>query len=268
MTTQKEKSWPLSLPHQSPMSHPKPPLAREITSSFAICRRRHAVRPSPPVLPVRRLALQGRRRGRTPIWSAPAGEMFHTTWAGALSGPRSCFSRVGQCQTRRESFLHGARRRSADATRCGWALALHTTRLPDSWNRIALVTAGVETGVLGNSAPRLTLPRCPCRGHAVPHPSPDFKNPHSWRRSTTNEAPTAPHAPSARAMTIVLARSFEPSFVPDNSSTSSQQHLARIAFARARRWSIRDRNPIGVSGRAAGPGEGGPVAIPAFGSGR
>lgn len=119
--------------------------------------------------------LQGRVRGLAPDPELLyVGAMFHDL--GLVAGHRSTDQRfeVDGADAARDLVLaHG--RPAADARAVWLAIALHTTPgVPEHLDpEVALVTAGVETDVLGLQLDRLTAEQLAAVTAA--HPRPDFK---------------------------------------------------------------------------------------------
>jgi HD superfamily phosphodiesterase len=157
--------------------------------------------------------LQGRRRGLRPnLELLYAGAMFHDI---GLT-PRYCDStlrfEVDGANAARDFLLeHGVGETDADKVWLG--IALHTTPgVPEFlWPETALVTAGVETDVLGIG--RDDLAREDLEAVVAAHPRPDFKQ---QILAAFNEG--MKHRPQTTFGTCnadVLER-FDPTFVRDN----------------------------------------------------
>ena len=112
-----------------------------------------------------------------------AGAMFHDLGLTSGSGPRQLRFEVDSANAARE-FLLARGVDAADANKVWLGIALHTTPgVPEFLApEIALVTAGVETDVLGigrDDLARMLLPRSP------PPIRVRTSKTASWRRSTT-----------------------------------------------------------------------------------
>jgi hypothetical protein len=121
-------------------------------------------------------ALQGRRRGLQPdLELLYVGAMFHDIGLTARYRTSTRRFEVGGANAARTFLLdHGAD--EAAARKVWLSIALHTTpAVPEFLDpEIALVTAGVETDVLGIE--RDDLPAEALAAVTAAHPRPDFKN--------------------------------------------------------------------------------------------
>lgn len=155
-------------------------------------------------------ALQGQRRGLTPdLELLYVGAMFHDL--GLTDGYRDSTLRfeVDGANAARD-FLLQRGIDQADARTVWLGIALHTTPgIPEFLDpEIALVTAGVETDVLGIG--RGDLPADSLAAVTTAHPRPDFK-----RRILHAFAEGVKHRPASTFGTVnadVLAH-YDPSFV-------------------------------------------------------
>lgn len=156
-------------------------------------------------------ALQGQRRGLAPdLELLYVGAMFHDL--GLTERYRSTSAlrfEVDGANAARE-FLLGRGVAEADARKVWLSIALHTTPgVPEFLDpEIALVTAGVETDVLGIG--RDDLPPEKLAAVVVAHPRPDFK-----RRILHAFTEGVKHRPDSTFGTVnadVLAH-YDPSFV-------------------------------------------------------
>lgn len=120
-------------------------------------------------------ALQGRRRGLSPdLELLYVGAMFHDLGLTASSGTLDHRFEVDSANVARAFLLdHGIT--PEDATKTWTAVALHTTPgIPEFLSpEIALVTAGVETDVLG--VDYAELDPADISAITAEHPRPDFK---------------------------------------------------------------------------------------------
>jgi HD domain len=158
-------------------------------------------------------ALQGRRRGLNPdLELLYAGAMFHDV--GLTEGYRSSMVRfeVDGANAARD-FLIGHGVDEAAARKVWLSIALHTTPgVPEFLDpEIALVTAGVETDVLGIDRDELS-------GDAIAavtdaHPRPDFKN--QILRAFTDGMKHRPRSTFGTVNADVLEH-FDDSFVRDD----------------------------------------------------
>jgi HD superfamily phosphodiesterase len=158
-------------------------------------------------------ALQGRRRGLQPdLELLYAGAMFHDI--GLTEDYRSSMLRfeVNGANAARDFLLdHGVG--DVDARKVWLSIALHTTpNVPEFLDpEIALVTAGVETDVLGIDREALS-PEALDAVTAV-HPRPDFKR--RILRAFNDGMTHRPHSTFGTVNADVLAH-FDPSFVRDD----------------------------------------------------
>ena len=158
-------------------------------------------------------ALQGRRRGLEPnLELLYAGAMFHDL--GLTERYRTSQQRfeVDGANAARE-FLLGYGVDQADADKVWLSIALHTTPgIPEFLaTEIALVTAGVETDVLGFDRDELSPDALAAVTAA--HPRPNFK-----QRILTTFNDAMKHRPQSTFGTVnddVLAH-FDPSFTREN----------------------------------------------------
>ncbi|WP_068186999.1 HD domain-containing protein [Mycobacterium sp. UM_CSW] len=159
-------------------------------------------------------ALHGRRLGLRPnLELLYVGAMFHDL---GLTGPYPTSSNlrfeVDGANAARDFLLqHGVN--APDARRVWLAIALHTTPgVPQFLDpEIALVTAGVETDVLGIG--RGDLPTEAVATVTAAHPRPDFKR--QILRSFTDGMKHRPRTTFGTMNADVLAH-YEPSFVRDD----------------------------------------------------
>src|ERR1700731_4816988 len=158
-------------------------------------------------------ALQGRRRGLQPdLELLYAGAMFHDI--GLTEGFRSSMLRfeVDGANAAQDFLLqHGV---DDTAARKVWlSIALHTTPgVPEFLEpEIALVTAGVETDVLGID--RDELPAEALAAVTAAHPRPDFKN--RILQAFTDGNVHRPHTTFGNVNADVLAH-YDDSFVRDD----------------------------------------------------
>ncbi|ORW84677.1 diguanylate cyclase [Mycobacterium sp. IEC1808] len=158
-------------------------------------------------------ALQGRRRGLQPdLELLYAGAMFHDIGLTERYRTSTLRFEVDGANAARDFLLqHGVD--EADARKVWLGIALHTTPgIPEFLEpEIALVTAGVETDVLGIGRDDLS-PEALAAVTAA-HPRPDFK-----RRilAAFNEGMKhRPHSTFGTVNADVLER-FDPTFVRDN----------------------------------------------------
>jgi HD domain len=158
-------------------------------------------------------ALQGRRRGLEPdLELLYAGAMFHDI--GLTEGYRSSMVRfeVDGANAARDFLLE--RGMGEAAARKVWlSIALHTTPgVPEFLDpEIALVTAGVETDVLGIERDDLSPEAIAAVTDA--HPRPDFKN--QILRAFTDGMKHRPLSTFGTVNADVLEH-FDPSFVRDD----------------------------------------------------
>jgi HD domain-containing protein len=158
-------------------------------------------------------ALQGRRRGLRPdLELLYAGAMFHDIGLTPRYRDSTLRFEVDGANAARDFLLeHGVGETDADKVWLG--IALHTTPgVPEFlWPETALVTAGVETDVLGIG--RDDLAREDLEAVVAAHPRPDFKQ---QILAAFNEG--MKHRPQTTFGTCnadVLER-FDPTFVRDN----------------------------------------------------
>jgi HD superfamily phosphodiesterase len=157
--------------------------------------------------------LQGRRRGLRPDFELLyAGAMFHDI--GLTERYRDSMLRfeVDGANAAREFLLeHGVDEASADKVWLG--IALHTTPgVPEFLApETALVTAGVETDVLGIG--REDLAREDLEAVVAAHPRPAFKR--QILAAFNDGMKHRPHTTFGTCNADVLER-FDPTFVPDN----------------------------------------------------
>src|ERR1700737_1154222 len=157
--------------------------------------------------------LQGRRRGLQPdLELLYAGAMFHDI--GLTKPYRSSMLRfeVDGANAARDFLLdHGVG--DVDARKVWLSIALHTTpNVPEFLDpEIALVTAGVETDVLGID--REALPPEALDAVIDAHPRPDFKN--RILRAFNDGMTPRPQSPLGPVNADVLEH-FDPSFVRDD----------------------------------------------------
>jgi HD superfamily phosphodiesterase len=149
-------------------------------------------------------ALQGRRRGLQPDPELLyAGAMFHDI--GLTETYRTSMLRfeVDGANAARDFLDHGVG--EADAQKVWLRIALHTTpNVPEFLDpEIALVTAGVETDVLGIDREAVT----------AAHPRPDFKR--RILRAFNDGNKHRPHTTFGNVNADVLEY-FDPSFVRDD----------------------------------------------------
>jgi HD superfamily phosphodiesterase len=158
-------------------------------------------------------ALQGRRRGLQPdLELLYAGAMFHDLGLTERYRTSTLRFEVDGANAARDFLLqHGVDQ--ADADKVWLSIALHTTPgIPEFLEpEIALVTAGVETDVLGIG--RDDLAPEALEAVTAAHPRPDFK-----RRILAAFNDGMKHRPHSTFGTVnadVLER-FDPTFVRDN----------------------------------------------------
>jgi HD superfamily phosphodiesterase len=157
--------------------------------------------------------LQGRRRGLQPdLELLYAGAMFHDI--GLTERYRSSTLRfeVDSANAARD-FLLERGVDEADARKVWLSIALHTTpNVPEFLEpEIALVTAGVETDVLGFG--RDDLPTDTLDAVTAAHPRPDFKR--RILQAFTDGNKHRPHSTFGNVNADVLEH-FDPSFVRDD----------------------------------------------------
>jgi hypothetical protein len=158
-------------------------------------------------------ALQGRRRGLQPdLELLYVGAMFHDIGLTARYRTSNLRFEVDGANAARDFLLdHGV---DEDAARKVWlSIALHTTPgVPEFLDpEIALVTAGVETDVLGIG--RDDLPAASLEAVTAVHPRPDFKN--RILRAFTDGNAHRPNSTFGNVNADVLAH-FDDSFVRDD----------------------------------------------------
>ena len=158
-------------------------------------------------------ALQGRRRGLQPdLELLYAGAMFHDLGLTERYRTSTLRFEVDSANAARDFLLqHGVDK--ADADKVWLSIALHTTPgIPEFLEpEIALVTAGVETDVLGIGRDDLSLEAL--AAVTAVHPRPDFK-----RRILSAFNDGMKHRPHSTFGTVnadVLPH-FDPTFVRDN----------------------------------------------------
>jgi HD superfamily phosphodiesterase len=158
-------------------------------------------------------ALQGRRRGLQPdLELLYVGAMFHDIGLTAPYRTSALRFEVDGANAARDFLLqHGVD--EADARKVWLSIALHTTpNVPEFLEpEIALVTAGVETDVLGIGRGDLT-PEALAAVTAA-HPRPDFKR--RILQAFTDGNKHRPHSTFGNVNADVLAH-FDPSFVRDD----------------------------------------------------
>jgi hypothetical protein len=158
-------------------------------------------------------ALQGRRRGLDPdLELLYVGAMFHDV--GLTQGYRESMARfeVDGANAARDFLL--ARGADEHTARKVWlSIALHTTPgIPEFLDpEIALVTAGVETDVLGIG--RDELPEDVLAAVTAAHPRPDFKR--RILQAFTDGNVHRPHSTFGNVNADVLAH-YDPTFVRDD----------------------------------------------------
>jgi HD domain len=157
--------------------------------------------------------LQGRRRGLEPnLELLYAGAMFHDLGLTARYGGSDVRFEVDSANAARE-FLLERGVGQADADKVWLSIALHTTPgIPEFLApEIALVTAGVETDVLGIERDDLA-PEALAAVTAA-HPRPDFKQ--RILGAFNNGMKHRPHSTFGTVNDDVLAH-FDPTFVREN----------------------------------------------------
>ncbi len=158
-------------------------------------------------------ALQGQRRGLDPdLELLYVGAMFHDV--GLTQGYRESMARfeVDGANAARDFLL--ARGADKHTVRKVWlSIALHTTPgIPEFLDpEIALVTAGVETDVLGIG--RDDLPEDVLAAVTAAHPRPDFKR--RILQAFTDGNVHRPHSTFGNVNADVLAH-YDPTFVRDD----------------------------------------------------
>jgi hypothetical protein len=158
-------------------------------------------------------ALQGRRRGLQPdLELLYAGAMFHDMGLTQRYSTSTLRFEVDSANAAREFLMqHGVDKAHADKV---WlAIALHTTPgVPEFLEpEIALVTAGVETDVLGIGHDDLSAEALAAVTAA--HPRPDFKQ--RILAAFNGGMQHRPHSTFGTVNADVLAH-FDPTFVRDN----------------------------------------------------
>ncbi|OBI53323.1 HD domain-containing protein [Mycobacterium sp. E796] len=158
-------------------------------------------------------ALQGRRRGLQPdLELLYAGAMFHDIGLTERYRTSALRFEVDSANAARDFLLrHGVD--EADARKVWLGIALHTTPgIPEFLEpEIALVTAGVETDVLGIGRDDLS-PEALAAVTAA-HPRPDFKN--RILAAFNDGMKHRPHSTFGTVNADVLAH-FDPAFARDN----------------------------------------------------
>jgi HD superfamily phosphodiesterase len=158
-------------------------------------------------------ALQGRRRGLQPdLELLYVGAMFHDIGLTEPYRTSALRFEVDGANAARDFLLqHGVD--EADARKVWLSIALHTTpNVPEFLEpEIALVTAGVETDVLGIGRDDLT-PQALAAVTAA-HPRPDFKR--RILQAFTDGNKHRPHSTFGNVNADVLEH-FDPSFVRDD----------------------------------------------------
>jgi HD domain-containing protein len=158
-------------------------------------------------------ALQGRRRGLQPdLQLLYAGAMFHDLGLTQRYHTSTLRFEVDSANAAREFLVqHGVDK--ADADKVWLSIALHTTPgIPEFLEpEIALVTAGVETDVLGIGRDELS-PEALAAVTAA-HPRPDFK-----QRILAAFNDGMKHRPRSTFGTVNadVLQHFDPTFVRDN----------------------------------------------------
>ncbi|HEX9498429.1 MAG TPA: HD domain-containing protein [Mycobacterium sp.] len=158
-------------------------------------------------------ALQGRRRGLQPdLELLYVGAMFHDIGLTQRYRTSSLRFEVDSANAARDFLLeHGV---DEAAARTVWlSIALHTTpNVPEFLDpEIALVTAGVETDVLGID--RDDLPAETLTAVTAAHPRPDFKN--RILQAFTDGMADRPHSTFGTVNADVLEH-YDDSFVRDD----------------------------------------------------
>jgi HD domain len=158
-------------------------------------------------------ALQGRRRGLQPdLELLYAGAMFHDLGLTERYRTSTLRFEVDGANAAREFLLqHGVDK--ADADKVWLGIALHTTPgVPEFLEpEIALVTAGVETDVLGIG--RDDLSREAIAAVTAAHPRPDFKE--RILAAFNDGMKHRPHS-TFGTMNADVLQHFDPTFVRDN----------------------------------------------------
>jgi HD domain len=158
-------------------------------------------------------ALQGRRRGVRPdLELLYAGAMFHDLGLTQRYSTSTLRFEVDSANAARE-FLLERGVDPADANKVWLGIALHTTPgVPEFLEpEIALVTAGVETDVLGIGRDDLSAEALAAVTAA--HPRPDFKN--RILAAFNDGMKHRPHSTFGTVNADVLAH-FDPAFVRDD----------------------------------------------------
>ncbi|SPM38250.1 cyanamide hydratase [Mycobacterium numidiamassiliense] len=158
-------------------------------------------------------ALQGRRRGLQPdLELLYAAAMFHDLGLTERYGTSQLRFEVDSANAARE-FLLERGVDQADANKVWLGIALHTTPgVPEFLEpEIALVTAGVETDVLGIGRDDLSAEALAAVTAA--HPRPDFKN--RILAAFNDGMKHRPHSTFGTVNADVLQH-FDPEFVRDN----------------------------------------------------
>jgi hypothetical protein len=158
-------------------------------------------------------ALQGRRRGLEPnLELLYAGAMFHDLGLTQRFRTSQLRFEVDSANAARE-FLLARGVDPADANKVWLGIALHTTPgVPEFLEpEIALVTAGVETDVLGIG--RDDLAQDALAAVTAAHPRPDFKN--RILAAFNDGMKHRPHSTFGTVNADVLQH-FDPAFVRDN----------------------------------------------------
>src|SRR6202045_3257561 len=158
-------------------------------------------------------ALQGRRRGLQPdLELLYAGAMFHDLGLTERYRTSTLRFEVDSANAARDFLLqHGVDK--ADADKVWLSIALHTTPgIPEFLEpEIALVTAGVETDVLGIGRDDLSAEAI--QAVTAAHPRPDFKN--RILRAFTDGMKHRPRSTFGTVNADVLQH-FDDSFVRDD----------------------------------------------------
>jgi len=158
-------------------------------------------------------ALQGRRRGLNPdLELLYAGAMFHDLGLTERYGSSTLRFEVDSANAARDFLLERGVDKS-DADKVWLGIALHTTPgIPEFLGaEIALVTAGVETDVLGIGRDDLSADALAAVTAA--HPRPDFKR--SILAAFNDGMKHRPHSTFGTVNDDVLAH-FDPTFTREN----------------------------------------------------
>lgn len=158
-------------------------------------------------------ALQGRRRGLEPnLELLYAGAMFHDLGLTERYRTSQLRFEVDSANAAREFLLHRGVE-AADANKVWLGIALHTTPgIPEFLEpEVALVTAGVETDVLGIERDELS-PEALAAVTAA-HPRPNFKQ--RILAAFNDGMKHRPHSTFGTVNDDVLAH-FDPTFTRDN----------------------------------------------------